>query len=62
MLSMLIDSKHLTTYVQWCVGMYIQFVHAGVSDCVWVGGKVGLGLGLSRPLFSVSPTVVKWIA
>ncbi len=36
-LSMLIDSKHLTTYVQWCVGIYIQFVHADVSDCVKVG-------------------------
>lgn len=37
MLSMLIDLKHLTTYVQWCVDMYIQFVHAGVSDYVLVG-------------------------
>lgn len=37
MLSMPIDLKHLTTYVLWCVGMYIQFVHAGVSDRVWEG-------------------------
>lgn len=37
-----IDSKHLTTYVQLCVGMYIQFVHADVSDCVWVG-ELGCG-------------------
>lgn len=42
MLSMRIDSKHLTTYVQLCVGMYIQFVYAGVSDCVWVG-ELGCG-------------------
>lgn len=40
-LGMLIDLSHLTTYVQCCVGMYIQFLHAGVSGCV--GGKVRAG-------------------
>lgn len=36
MLSMLIDLKRLTTYVQWCVDVYIQFVHADVNDYMWV--------------------------